>query len=552
VPDKTIPNANSLIGTYAGIRYDSNTADATPILPMRIAINSAGSQAVSQKLSNPYTGTIDSGSPITETFTISAINSPRQGMVTGTLAGTYTGNLACAVILNVTNGVNTKNAFFCAGQSPTDSGHHAPFNLVMVSATDAPGGIDYSLNSTGADQIAFGSMEDSPNSLTLQTDGKFVAGGYSQHSASVYYYALARFNSDGSIDSTFGTSGKVTTIVGSGTRIDQALGVSMDPTSGKIVAGGTTQTSATQYKFSLARYNTDGTLDNTFGTSGKNTVAFASWRDSPASAVVQGDGKPLLVGFSNQNSGGTVNNVALARYTTTGILDTTFGTSGKLLTAIGTLDDKGTFAVLQTDGKIVVAGLTETSTTGPAYSFAFLRYTTAGTLDTTFNSTGIATTSIGSLHDALVSAALQTDGKIVGAGYTTLTTTPTTAAALVRYNTDGSIDSAFGSSGKVSCSFGTMVDKFLGVTIQPDGKIVGVGYSQISSTVYHFAVGRFNTDGSLDTTFNGTGKVTAAQGSYMDELFSAVVDFAGNLAVIGHTDVVSGSVANFVLVRFWH
>ena len=245
-----------------------------------------------------------------------------------------------------------------------------------------------------------------------------------------------------------------------------------------------------------------GDLDTSFDSDGKVTTEVGSTDDFARSVAIQSDGKIVAAGFS---SNGSDWDFALVRYNTDGSLDTSFDSDGKVTTAIGSGDDHAVSVAIQSDGKIVAAGYSN----GSNWDFALVRYNTDGSLDTNFDSDGKVTTAIGGGADYAVSVAIQSDGKIVAAGYSNGSNFD---FALVRYNTDGSLDTSFDSDGKVTTDFGSGSDYGSSVTIQSDGKIVAAGGSSNGSN-RDFALVRYNTDGSLDTSFDSDGKVTTAIGS---------------------------------------
>ena len=155
----------------------------------------------------------------------------------------------------------------------------------------------------------------------------------------------------------------------------------------------------------------DGDLDTTFSGDGILTTAIGAGNDAASSVVLQSDGKIVVAGYSYNGSN---YDIAVVRYNTDGSLDTSFGTGGKVTTAIGLGEDLALSVVVQSDGKIVVAGY---SHNGSNYDIAVVRYTDTGSLDTTFSGDGILTTTIGSRDDYAESVVVQSDGKIVVAGY---------------------------------------------------------------------------------------------------------------------------------------
>jgi uncharacterized delta-60 repeat protein len=194
----------------------------------------------------------------------------------------------------------------------------------------------------------------------------------------------------------------------------------------------------------------------------------------------------------------------VARYNANGSLDTSFDGDGKLTTAFVS-DGVAHDVAVQSDGKIVVAGYTYS---GSNNDFAVVRYNADGSLDTSFGAGGKVITDFGSAGDHGYSLALQSDGKIVVAGGTGAV--GAYSLALARYNTDGSLDTSFDGDGRVSTAIGSSSVGY-GVAIQPDGKIVVTGEGGTGN--YYFAVARYNSDGSLDTSFDGDGRVTTAIGT---------------------------------------
>jgi len=241
--------------------------------------------------------------------------------------------------------------------------------------------------------------------VAVQPDGKLVAVGVAKTSRSGDF-ALARYNTNGSLDATFGTGGKVTTDFNG--NDDAANAVVLQP-DGKIVVAGEAKTSRNQ-DFALARYNANGSLDPTFGTGGKVTTDFAGNDDAAFALVLQPDGKLVAAGEAKTSRN---QDFALARYNANGSLDPTFGTGGKVTTDFNGDDDAAHGLVLQPDGKLVAAGVAKTSRSG---DFALARYNANGSLDPTFGTGGKVTTDFNGDDDAAFAVARQTDGKIVAAG----------------------------------------------------------------------------------------------------------------------------------------
>ena len=342
---------------------------------------------------------------------------------------------------------------------------------------------------------------------------------------------------DGTLDTTFGNNGKVTTNIGAQPSVDQALHLAIQ-SDGKFIIAGDTNIGGS-LDFSAVRYNADGTLDTTFGTGGIVTADFANTGDNDfgKSVLIQSDGKILLVGHSEVN--GSVD-FAAVRFTSNGTLDNTFGNAGKATADIrNNSSDLVVSATLQADGKILIGG---SSYVNNERDFAIARFTANGSLDNTFGTGGKVTTDLG-VHDWGNSVAVQTDGKIVLAGYSEMS--DHNELAVVRYNTNGSLDNTFGTSGKVT----TVNESSEGysVVLQADGKILVSGRTYNDSTSY-FSVVRYNTNGSRDNTFGTNGKVTTDFGNNRSEAMAMTSQTDGKIILAGN--VYIGSNYAYAVVRY--
>ncbi len=293
-------------------------------------------------------------------------------------------------------------------------------------------------------------------------------------------FALARYNPNGSLDTSFSGDGKQVTDFSFGT--DRANGVALQG-DGKIVAVGQVGGS-----FALARYNANGSLDTSFSGDGQQTTDFGGSGFANGVAL-QTDGKIVAVGSDHDIDG----DFALARYNTDGSLDTSFSGDGKQTTGFGGAD-RATEVALQADGKIVAVGFDDEVFNG---GFALARYNTDGSLDTSFSGDGKQTTEFGG-RDGANGVALQGDGKIIAVGMGGVDGD----FALARYNPNGSLDPSFSGDGKKTTEFGGS-DRATGVALQADGKIVAVGFDDEFGG--DFALARYNPNGSPDSTFSGDG-----------------------------------------------
>ncbi len=283
------------------------------------------------------------------------------------------------------------------------------------------GSLDLSFDGDGKVTTDFLNFHDDAYSIALQPDGKIVVAGYS-YSGSSNDFALTRYNTDGSLDTTFDGDGKVTTAIGSSD--DEAFSVAIQPDGGIIVAG-FSRNGSTNEDFAVVRYNADGSLDTTFDGDGKLTTDVVGSEDFAKSVTLNSDGKIVVGGHSYD---GSSTDFALARYNADGSLDTTFGTNGTVTTDVLTSNDYAYSVVLEPDGKIVAGGQ---SYNGSNYEFALVRYHTDGSLDVSFDSDGKVTTDFLSSDEGGAAVVVEPDGRIVIAGFSTVVGIP--SFALVRY-----------------------------------------------------------------------------------------------------------------------
>ena len=323
--------------------------------------------------------------------------------------------------------------------------------------------------------------------LALQSDGKILVTGRSWNGSS-FEILLARYNSDGSLDTSFGGGdGLASADVGANDDYAGSVTVQVD---GKILVAGYSN-NGTDFDFALVRFNSDGTLDTGFGGGdGMVTTAIGAQSDQGHGVAVQADGKIVVAGYT---SNGSNIDFAITRYNADGTLDTSFGGGDGIATYDSGAADFGFSVAIQSDGKILAGGRINGD-------FAILRFDTNGTLDTSFGGgDGVATTNTGS-SDFGESITLQPDGKILLAGYGYNGSDDD--VALLRYNSDGTLDTSFGGGdGIVTTAIGAGHDRGHGVAVHSDGKIL-VGGSSHNGADYDFALVRYNSDGSLDTTFN--------------------------------------------------
>ena len=412
----------------------------------------------------------------------------------------------------------------------------------------AGGDLDFSFGFGGKIRTDTG-YNDKVNALATQPDGKIVVAG--ERDINGAKGLIARYNADGSLDESFGFGGFIADAAhgGHGT-IFHAVLVQPD---GKIVAAGNfNESSAGGCPHSqswIVRYNPNGSNDTTFGGGdGKVEYPYVYVNGCPVDSfhyalAIQNDGKILAAGTS-KNSFGDFDFAAM-RLNTDGSLDTSFNLDGKGIFPISTtvLPERAYAVAVQSDGRIVLAGHSYSNVT--ISDFALIMLNSQGLYDWNFGGTGKVTTDIGGDENAYA-VAFQGDGKIVAAGRRV---TNANSPSLVRYNTNGSLDGSFGFGGKVATDCSLPCDGAYGMALQSNGRIVAVGRDGIG-TSYNFAVFRYRTGGSLDSTFSGDGQLMTDFTNYTDHAWEVVIQADGKIVVAGSSSNGIGGYNSIALARY--
>ena len=529
---------------------------------------------------------------------------------------------------------------------------------------------DTTFGNNGKTHIGFGISDAKANTVVTQPDGKIIVGGNAYtanpknlNTTDTDVAVLIRYNNDGTIDTSFGNDGIVTynyNVIYNSNEINISVGKLVLQQDGKILAlieggpslffvrfntDGSIDTSfgnngilifttvfssfviqpddkiITAYRqehyntfgqvdssyFRTERYNIDGTLDTTFGTNGNVTTDFGFGYNAVLAITLLPDGKVIVAGNSYNDK------FALARYTANGDLDTTFDNDGKVITSLGNgLKSYVKYLSVQTDGKIIVAGVSYTSVPPQEFSFSIAKYNPNGSLDTSFDGDGIVnntfddasgtyinintiieqpdgkflvTTETGNNFEFVVrrynafgsndnsfgnngkstlfiqdvnralGIALQQDQKIVVVGYSRSFTISTECEFnVVRYSTNGVPDVSFDNDGIIASKFDSSNDLCTKILIQPDDKIITVGVKKTvaMNTIGKelIAISRTNTDGSLDTTFSNNGKVISDLGQDYSKIKNATLQQDGKILVSCEIATFGNSSYEYFLIRY--
>jgi uncharacterized delta-60 repeat protein len=402
--------------------------------------------------------------------------------------------------------VTSKNAGNCPPQQPSPTGDtscYAALPGCLDSSFGGDGFVNYSLGYPGATNWAW--------ALVVQPDGKIVTAGDANTASNGIDFVVARFNGDGSLDTSFGDPDTlnptlrrgytVTTITA---KFDYARAMVLQP-DGKIVVHGTTS-DGMKDNVVLVRYNTDGTLDPSFGSGG--IVTLGRTRNTPYGDVaVQSDGR-IVVG------GTTENKFALARLLSNGSLDVSFGSAGLVLANPNTTGGSavGLSLAIQRvpaytgEERIVVGGYSLTSSNAPR-EWTLMRFKANGATDLTFGTAGVVKTLFSGFGDTLKNVDIDYSNRIVAGGQTynanSICGSYVIDFAIARYTENGSLDSSFAGGTQTVNFFGGR-DEFgeRGLAVQPDNKILAFGYPHSSDgTMRHFGLVRLNNDGTRDSSF---------------------------------------------------
>jgi uncharacterized delta-60 repeat protein len=406
-----------------------------------------------------------------------------------------------------------------------------------------PGNLDTTFNNIGIVIQDIAGKNDYGFATAIQSDGKILTAGFGFIDTVTYNdFVLIRYKTNGQIDSSFGTNGITRTDFFNGGN-DEAMSMCIQ-TDGKIIVAGKSFAPASAADFSIARYKSDGTLDSSFGIGGKVTTDIAGFNDYGCCVKLQSDGKIVMTGytFNGANTG-----LAVVRYNSNGTLDNSFDGDGIAVVYSGDVYLEGQSLAIQNDGRIVVCATTRFLPY--EYDVLVARLNANGSLDTTFDHDGILTTDF-CYHDNAYSVAIQNDGKIIvaGASYDTVNITMGKNLMLIRYNADGSMDNSFGTGGKVITEVTNQADIAYAVTIQSNGKIVTVGQSSDGVSNFQIILTRYNTNGSLDTTFDHDGLVTTNIASEHEFGEAIALQADGNIVIAGFIN--NGSNFNMFTARY--
>jgi uncharacterized delta-60 repeat protein len=412
-----------------------------------------------------------------------------------------------------------------------------------TSVLAAPGDLD---STFGAGGHVSPTLLDNANAMALQPDGKIVVVGLTEGGV-----AVARFNPDGSADLSFGQNGKTKPLTSVGQAVAWCLAIQPD---GGIVTGGWISDGGNGIGFSLFRFKSNGKLDPSFGSTGKVITHFFNFNDTIYKVAIQPDGKIIAVGDVGEPGVGHL--FGVARYNPNGTLDSSFGTGGKVTSNFGDADafdgivlQAASDLALLANGNIVVVGYALKDFGG--YNFGVIRYLPNGNLDQTFGNGGFVTTDFNGSSDFASCVAIQADGKIVVGGYAFDRNTGDNDMAVARYNTDGTLDATFGGFGRLIS--GVMGTDFINtIAVDQSGKILVAGGAPGGPIAFSdFTLERLNPDGTPDLKFGQAGFVRTDLVGDQEGISSIAIQPDGKIVAVGSISQTIGSTgSHWAITRY--
>ncbi len=410
---------------------------------------------------------------------------------------------------------------------------------IITSLQAQPGTLDMSFGKNGI--VLTDGIYDGCNAMTIQQDGKIILAG-TNYNGTGNVFQLIRYNTDGSIDFSFGFDGRVLTDL-SGSTFEQINSVSIQ-SDGKIVAAG-----IVYHDIAIVRYMENGSVDTSFGNEG-SVITDLRNEDYLTDMALQADSKIIVTGKTKSNDN-DIQTSFILRYMPDGRPDASFGEKGKVLTVFNEPVNINAITV-QPDGKILTGGISNYLT--PFSKFLVARYLADGSLDKEFGQNGLATTGFENIAESagILDIAAEGDGKIITVGGSEAIEGFQQNMTLVRFQNTGAVDSSFGKNGIVITNFGeTDPDIYsiaTDVLLQPDEKIIAAGRSYKYATFSNLALARYQTNGNLDSSFAEDGMQTTNMGGGT-YCAGVALQTDGKIVVAGTTNLEPSS-SHFSIARY--
>jgi uncharacterized delta-60 repeat protein len=428
--------------------------------------------------------------------------------------------------------------------------------FAITTATNAaPGDFDNSFGAgLGKVLQPMGTGDDLGSGLALLPGGKFIVHGtcYSGPGGLDYDYCLARFNANGSLDTSFGTNGKVFANFSAIARkstffIAKRAAVQAD---GKIiVALSCLATGAPEYEICLARHHENGALDTSFGTNGHAVASLSGASLEITDLALENTGKSLVAFKCTPTQNPNRSYFCVARFTASGLLDEY---EGVIAITTFTADATPTALAIDSTNRSILAGNCR-NTTSSAWQYCIVRRLANGDEDASFGVNGEVRHSVGVGNDASVSSVIaQPDGRILLGGRCRSSTTLPGEFCILRLNQNGSVDNSIGANGLIFISGAVRGSSITSMTLLPNGQYLLGGICFPNSTNFQtdFCLMRIHDDGSRDTSFGTDGQVAVPVGTKSDNLGAVAYTHDGKILVAGACEGAVNGQHDFCLARF--
>jgi uncharacterized delta-60 repeat protein len=402
--------------------------------------------------------------------------------------------------------------------------HYATAQTMVLDNTFGAGGIV---------TIAFDSLNAVATDAVVQSDGKIIVVGCKNCNCGdcdSAEWLVIRLHADGNIDSSFGNNGFAITAFGPSISSASANAVALQPDGNIVVGGSVEYTTFSNLDWAICRYDTNGIPDTTFGLNGIVTKDFGSWAEGINDIMVLPGGK-LLAGGAARTMIGFGYDMTVGKFNSDGTIDTTFGAGGVSFVPFVSLSMIASIG-LQSNGKIIGAGHRTTQVMAGDFFYAAFRLNSNGSIDSTFAMDGRFDDGFGGLNDLAEAMIIQNDDKIIIVGESDLNEW---SGGIIRTDTNGLQDVTFGMNGKVREDFGyEMSDEYKSVLLLSDGRILAAGEAQIPSGNTDFAFVLFHPNGTIDSSFGTNGRFESVINGY-DNLLQSLFQPDGKLLAIGFT-----------------
>lgn len=407
------------------------------------------------------------------------------------------------------------------------------------------GDLDLTFNGTGYHRLDFYGNTDVINDIAIQSDKKIVATGVAFTPSWNIDVKIIRLNENGTLDATFGTGGIVNYTPADLSYYEAHAMAVVIQTDGKILVAGGVLNSSAIFEVLLIRLNTDGSFDNTFGTNGVSVTSIVGGNDMAQDVIVDEAGKILIAGTADN----TEFNVApmLARFNNDGSIDNTFAAGGSMLMPVVAMDNEFTSICLQDDGKILASG--HYSTTDWRYRTLLARYNADGSIDPSFADNGVSIIDVNGIDDEFFGMEINSQGEIIAGGFSNHSNS-SFDMLLMKFDTNGNPVTDFGTNGIVEfhhSAYNVIYD----LKIQPDDKIVVTGsIGEFAPGDNDWALLRFKDDGSIDNEFGTDGLVLTQFFGEQDEAQSLAISGNEHIYVGGKTLNSASGIRDFTVARY--